>query len=416
MYAKKAQRCRQCSVTRQNAPRKRTPAKRKCANCPDIFQPYREGVEYCNKPACRRALARSHDRTAHGTSEEPVRQRTQHPTGYEPGYELNGDTGTVTSEPTATPPNRITSWDWLLERWHLDVGEFEVIEPVQIRTWLGAIGDGKTQEMYYYRASVRRLRAAKGSVANLSQLRALVKDTKPRKWKQGPLADRTAVLVIADLQLGKGDGDGTTATVARFGSMIERASAICDRLASQGVEELVIPWLGDMVEGTDGHYAQQGFTTDLNLAEQVELATTLHVALNKTLAPMFPRVLNVAIPGNHGENRKDGKSYTDMGDNWDVESLWAGHQVIAERMPHVRFARPTKPHLSLTLEIAGQIHGFTHGHVPGKVSGATPLHKLTRWMEGQAGGMRAMGDASFIWSGHWHHLAMLQHGPRLFIP
>jgi hypothetical protein len=29
--------------------------------------------------------------------------------------------------------------------------------------------------------------------------------------------------------------------------------------------------------------------------------------------------------------------------------------------------------------------------------------------------MRAMGDATFIHSGHYHHLATLQHGPRFFV-
>lgn len=407
--------CQPHAAERKRQRERRTPEPRPCEVCGETFQPYKGDDKRCGNPECKYAGKSAINRKAAGYEANPARQRISHPTGYEPGYELNGDTGTVTSEPITTPPSRITSWDWLLERWHLDVEEYEVIEPVNIRTWLGAIGNQQTQEFYYYKASVRKRVTPKGSAANLAHLRDLVKATKPRRWKQGDLSDRTAILTIADLQLGKGDGDGTAGTVARFGSMLERASAICDRLATRGVEELVIPWLGDLVENVDGHYHQQGFTADLNMSEQTELATTLYVALNKTLAPMFPRVLNIAIPGNHGEVRKDGKSFTDMGDNWDTTAPWNGHQVIAERLPHVRFIRPEKPDLSLTVSIRGQIHGFTHGHVPGKVSGPTPLHRLTKWLEGQAAGMRAIGDAAFIHSGHYHHFATLQYGPRYFI-
>jgi hypothetical protein len=210
---------------------------------------------------------------------------------------------------------------------------------------------------------------------------------------------------MADLQLGKADGDGTDGTIARFFSMLETAAATCDRLASRGVEELVIPWLGDLVENVDGHYAMQGFTTDRNLNEQVETAALLYLALNKTLAPMFPRVLNVVVPGNHGEVRKDGKAHTDFGDNHDVTAPYLGHQAITDTLPHVRFLRPSKPDLTATVEIRGRIHGFMHGH-QGKVSGPTAHARIIEWHRRQAAGQRAMGDAEFVWSAHYHHASI----------
>ena len=375
-----------------------------CPFCKEEFAPFHQGDITCDKAECKSSKKQADTRKASGISPEPVLQRMQHPTGYEPGYELNGDTGTVTSEPTATPPDRITSYDWLLERWHLDPLEFEVIEPVNIRTWLGAIGNQETREFYYYKSDIRR-RTSTRAPANLEQLRSLIKATKPRRWKQGDLSDRTAILTMADLQLGKADGDGTDGTIARFFSMLETTAATCDRLASRGVEELVIPWLGDLVENVDGHYAMQGFTTDRNLNEQVETAALLYLALNKTLAPMFPRVLNVVVPGNHGEVRKDGKAHTDFGDNHDVTAPYLGHQAITDTLPHVRFLRPSKPDLTATVEIRGRIHGFMHGH-QGKVSGPTAHARIIEWHRRQAAGQRAMGDAEFVWSAHYHHASI----------
>lgn len=624
-----------------------------CRYCKGLFSPYHRGDEVCDNPVCRKRKRRDDLRDQQGIGVEPVRSRQSHPTGYEPGYELNGDTGTVTSEPTTRPPDRITSWDWLLERWHLDTEEYEVIEPVNIRTWLGGVGNGETQEFYYYKASVRKRREISTNPDRMKSLRATVQNLKPRRWKQGDLSDRTAVLVMADLQLGKADGDGTDGTVARFFSMLETAAATCDRLASRGVDELLIPWLGDIVENVDGHYcvsvdtpiltddlrwvpagelkvgdglyalneeqsgptgrrfekaqvthhvvepaetvrvalangeslictpehpllahrfygsgftkaewiaardlttehrvakmfevwepgttfdhgwlsgiydgeghlsagvdrgapnilgvaqkegpvldrmarllgefgfkftaaparengvvsirirggyheilralgtlrpnrligkigepwarvkewvpvasvtpagenliarmstssrtyfsagyashnSMQGFTADRNLNEQVETAALLYVALNKTLAPMFPRVLNVVVPGNHGEVRKDGKAHTDFGDNHDVTAPYLGHQAVIERLPHVRFVRPEKPLLSTTVEVRGRIHGFLHGH-QGKVSGPTAHQRIVEWHRRQAAGQRAMGDAEFVWSAHYHHLSI----------
>ena len=359
----------------------------------------------CARQECRARFKRETVARGAGIDTSVVRQRVAHPTGYEPGYELNGDTGTITSEPTTQPPDRITSWDWLLERWHLDTAEYEIVEPVNIRTWLGAIGDGVTQEFYYYKASVRRRIASQAAPANLAHLRDAVKSARPRRWKQGDLSGRTAVLVMADLQLGKADGDGTDGTVARFLSMLETAAATCDRLASRGVDELLIVWLGDLVENVDGHYAMQGFTTDRNLNEQVETAALLYIAINKTLAPMFSKVLNVVVPGNHGEVRKDGKAHTDFGDNHDVTAPYLGHQAVIERLPHVRFLRPAKPLLSVTVAVRGRIHGFMHGH-QGKVSGPTAHQRIIEWHRRQAAGLRAMGDAEYVWSAHYHHFSI----------
>lgn len=387
-----------------------------CRVCGEGFRPYRSGQTLCRKAACRRTDTVERNRTRSGL-DPAIRERIQHPTGYEPGAELSGDRGWVSSLPSTRPPERVTSWDWLLLQWHLEPAEYEVLEPVQIRTWLGAVGGGETQEFYYYKANVRR-RAFADFGATLPELRARLRELRAPKPRPAGAAS-TFMLTIGDTQFGKADGDGTPGTVARVASMLERLPERVALLRDRGyqLDEVCVAWLGDLVENVDGHYAQQGFTTDLNLTQQVELATDTYLEANAQLARLFPRVLNVGVPGNHGEVRKDGKSYTNLADNFDTSSLRQGQKAIAldaGLRDRVRLVVPEGDELTVTLRIRDRVHTFLHGH-QGRVSGPTAAGKIARWLEGQAGGMRAPGEADYAWSGHYHHFSVIEAGPRVIV-
>ena len=345
------------------------------------------------------------------------RPRGNHPTGFDPGYSLSGDgSGTVTSAPTAAPVDT-DDWDWILVEQGLDPERYTVVPPVQVRAWDAAIGDGEVQRMHYYKANVV-LRASQQSSARLDDLLAFVADErKPRK--RPPAGAETFVVIVADLQLGKADGDGTAGTVARFYHMIDEVITRAEVLRAQGItlDECVLGWLGDIVENVDGFYAQQTFTVDLSLTEQVELGITLHVALNIALAPYFRRIVNVSVPGNHGEVRKDGKSHTNFADNFDTMLARQAHARLVANdgaFGHIELVQPHGEELTVTLDIKGHVNLFMHGH-QGRQGGPVAIGKIVNWLAKQALAQRAPGEAEYVWSGHYHHLSVHSPGPRLLI-
>jgi len=125
---------------------------------------------------------------------------------------------------------------------------------------------------------------------------------------------------------------------------------------------------------------------------------------------VVPSITVAAIGGNHGENRKNGKAFTTLGDNDDValvESVAEIFQANPDAYGHIKFAIPTDE-LSLTLEVHGQIIGITHGHLAR--SGQGVEGKLRRWIADQTLGRQKIGDCDILVTGHYHSFKLADWG------
>jgi hypothetical protein len=338
------------------------------------------------------------------------RKQSEHPKGWEPGVVWDGVKGTVTTAPVPAPPD---NWDDLLKVWDLDPAVYEVVEPVQFRAWDAAIGEGNVQRMYYYRATIRS--RVRRNAVDMAELIREVKRHKPRK-APAPTGDSAFAVPFSDLQLGKPDGDGTEGTVQRFLDGIDDVQRRYRELRRCGrkLGTLVVPNLGDIRENCDGHYPMQAYGVELNNRYQSKLARRLFITAIKHWAPDFDLVLHPVVGGNHGENRKDGKAFTDFADNEDVAISEEVGEILAENPDtygHVKFIIPDDA-LTLTLDIAGTIVGFAHGHQAGKTSAAAPHMRVINWWRNQAHGQQPIGDASLLISGHFHYLALTRDGRK----
>jgi hypothetical protein len=65
----------------------------------------------------------------------------------------------------------------------------------------------------------------------------------------------------------------------------------------------------------------------------------------------------------------------------------------------------------VTLDIAGTIVGFAHGH-QGRGKGAAPHLKVIDWWRNQAHGQQPIGDATLLVTGHFHYLALTRDGAK----
>ena len=340
--------------------------------------------------------------------EDARASKPHHPSGWEPGIAWDGRAGTITSRPLAEPT---PDWDALLRVWGFDPAVVEVVEPVQVRTWDAAIGDGVVRTMWYYRAGLRKRRTG---AATIEELLPLVRRTRAKRADQVAPDGATFAVLLSDWQLGK---KGTPATVERIVRSIDAKAARLKALRrTRPISTVALPCLGDLGEACDGFYPMQPFEVELDGREQARLGRRLVLYAVDTFRPLAERVIVPAVPGNHGEKRKDGKAFTTFADNVDLEIPEGVAEACAMNPAaygHVSFVIPRDGRLTLTLEMSGTIVGLAHGHQFKK--GTTPQQRAAAWWSGQAFGKRAVGDATLLFSGHSHHASLVETGPRVHI-
>jgi len=147
----------------------------------------------------------------------------------------------------------------------------------------------------------------------------------------------------------------------------------------------------------------QTFSVVLDRRDQVKLVRRLLTEILVSVSKLSLPVHVAVVPGNHGENRQDGKAFTTLGDNDDVavvEQIAEAFQ-MSDNLSHVTFSFPPKDQLSLTVEVQGFIVGLTHGHVA-RATG-TPAAKILNWFKNMSVAREPIGDADLLFTGHYHH-------------
>lgn len=339
--------------------------------------------------------------------DEPPATRQAAEGRWAEGFEWDGDKGSITLAPRETPPG---CWDDIIRGWGLDPAEVEVIEPINARVWDANVGDGQIKKLYYYRANLRRRSDA------MRWVRAMIDRVQRHEPVDIPesTGDEAFIVGIADLQLGKNDGDGSEGTVDRVLRDIDLAAARFRRLAEvRPLGHIHVGWLGDHIEGFVSQGGANAWRTGLPLSDQIELAAEIMLHAVKTFAPLAGRVTMVAVPGNHGETvRMAGKGITRYDDSFDTLALKQVARIVRENPEaygHVRFYTPKRDELTYTLDVCGTRIGHMHGHqITGKA-------RHFDWWKGQALGDNAIGGADIIMAGHLHALLVEQSSRRTFM-
>ena len=329
------------------------------------------------------------------------------PSGWEPGIVWNPSKGghIVTDALAAEPDPKL--WAELIKDWGIDPATTEVVDgSIEVIGWDGQIGaklGGGTVRLKRYKAKLRpRGRAL--DRADVDELCAIVMRRKPIKAAEVAGTDRALVVPFSDLQMGKGEGGGSAAAVDRIVSAIDAIPRRLREFRKLGrpIDSVYLVGMGDLVEQCAGHYAMQAFTVDLDRREQMRVVRRLMLYAVDVVAPLVERVVLTGVPGNHGESRNDnGKAFTSWTDNDDLAVLEQVGEVLAsnpERYPNVTTVLPTA--LDLTLDVAGTIVSFVHGH-QWTAKGAVGIEA---WLAGQAVGRTKVADCDILVTGHRHHL------------
>lgn len=353
--------------------------------------------------------------------------KENHPKGWEPGTVWDGSKGVVT---VRTASDQSPEFRDILVEWGFDPETHRIEGAINHRRWQGNLGrDPETGEpcvqwFHYWKANIvlvdpqEDIRGAE--TRELLELALAGPIPKPKKAPKGPAEGEWFFFVVTDTQAGKPDGDGTEGMVGRFKAAVEKAKTQIQVLRASGrhIPNLCIPTLGDLVESCDGHYAQQTFRVELNHRDQRRLVRALLLYALRELAPLFDRVSVVAVAGNHGERRKDGQSFTDFADNEDValveDLAWAVQELAPKAFRHVQFHIP-EDELDITLDFSGTLVTFAHGHQFRARKVQECEAKAESWWARMAHTRQPAGESTLLLSGHFHHLRVVDFGPKVWI-
>lgn len=313
-----------------------------------------------------------------------------------PSLEFDGLEGEAVTPGYAAEPE---NFDEFLRDAGMDPKDIEVIPPVRTSRWQRWDGEWLTS----YRFTFRK----KSADINLPLIMAEAKKKlgKPKLVKP---EERALVVLWSDLQVGKVDYRGDSETLlARVALMQYRLTEMVKR---EKPEQIIFADLGDTVENFyNAASAQQHYSNDLSIMEQVDLATTFAWETIRQLAELVPTVTYASVGSNHCQFRATGgKAIGKPTDDWGV---FIGRQLarLAKETgaKHIRFLEPQPWEESLAIDVFDDgfhILGVVHGH-----QAARPDAMATWWRQ-QAFGRQPVADASLLIHGHWHHLRVTELG------
>jgi hypothetical protein len=346
--------------------------------------------------------------------EEASRTRESRPTGWEPRLVVEGDRADLVSRPVAGS-EPAPGWEDELRERGGDPSRWMPSGPVRYSSWDAQVKGGRVVMMQAYRWNLVPVEQARDEDVD-----ALIREVSRRKRRPPETtgSGRSMIVAVADWQAGKGEGGGHEGLIERIESL---RVALPERLrqlrrAGRPVDRLYLVSMGDLVEGCgNGHYAMQDFSVTLDRRQQVKLVRRLLYRLIADWAPLFPEVVVGCVPGNHGENRRDGRAFTRFEDNDDLAVVEQVGEIVAtsDAYSHVRFVIPDGD-MTLTLEVAdGVVASFAHGHQARK--GASPQARIASWWKDKAVARHPVGDADLLITGHYHHLTLVEDGPRTWV-
>jgi hypothetical protein len=281
-----------------------------------------------------------------------------------PGVDLGQDDGEVRTVPRVVGDGVDEPQDAdLMRELNVDPEQWEIIARRESR-WQG----GQNGEyLRAYRISVRPRSRRHGdlSVESMNAILGAYATPSFRVTPEvAPGRNDVFVVPVGDLQVGKIDGGGTPELIERFADLTDKVRS---RLAQAGgCKRLVLPWLGDCIEGIVSQGGRLATRLDVSVTEQVRIYRRLLLHQIATLAPYAEHVVVVVVPGNHDETTR--QFATDPIDSWAIEGASAVQDalVMSDRYRHVSFVYPEAENLVASLNIGTDdnpfILAFAHGH------------------------------------------------------
>lgn len=327
------------------------------------------------------------------------------PREWRAGLEFDGEAGEATSPPV--PADQPFDHTKTLEEAGLDPELFEVSN-VRFSIWDAQTKEGQ-EKFKSWKFNFREKKAEDADLlADIDELVDAVLAWRPGATVSEPASKGgPSVFAVGDLQLGKGDGDGSEGIIARYMSALESG---IERWASSDAEsnDVLIAFLGDCIEGVVSQGGRNAGNNDLTLTEQLRVLRHLMTQTVARFADAGARVTVASVPGNHDETHRipvNSKPH----DSFAVDSLRAVHEAykLAGR-EDVTFLYPGESELTIATTVGGVTFLLAHGHQWGN-------NKHYAWWKGQSFSQQTGHDAQWLLAGHRHHLFIDTESDRFFL-
>lgn len=298
----------------------------------------------------------------------------------------------------------------------LDPADYVIVaDTVKFSSWQQSArsseGDRDVVTLYAYSARFRRLSAFdRASQKRVDQLaaqvakRRLKPPVQPRESSAlgMPVAHTT---LWADWQLGKDEGGGVEATVARV--LEDLSESVAQVRANDNITDVLLCFMGDPVENVSDSYPSQQFIVQMNLTNQILLALDLMERVISEHLELGVNVHVLSVLCNHGQlTRKNTKTnVTDDSDN--VQNLLM--HVLRDKVfaddARITWHLPFEDDgMITTATVAGVNVAAAHGH---KISG-----REDAWLLKQTANLTAKrGFTPRVWlTAHRHSFNVLDLG------
>ena len=322
---------------------------------------------------------------------KPVRHTSPNaPKGYEPGVKYEaGEPAEVTLNLTEIPEDE-KAWREQIKRvTSLDLPDHRKVELTQVRYW----GDPALPYIYC-RFAITDRTAADDDAPDFASLVTLARKSR-RKPPKNNGTGRSVVVGYADPQTGKvASRGGTPELLERVQASLGLLEDYCDEMKADSAYLLDA---GDAIEGFE-NVSAQGFTNDLSLPRQVEVASDILYEFTELLARKHSSVVVAGVGSNHCRWRAGKGPLGLPGDDWGIHM----HRQLAKALArnktydHVSVTWPGDHEETLSLDISGTIVGLAHGHQANKPEGI-PL-----WWAKQTHGGQPIAHAEILVTGHFH--------------
>lgn len=327
------------------------------------------------------------------------------PKDYKPGLEFDGEKGTATSKPQ--PASAKFDHTETLEAAGLDPELFEVSN-FRFSTWDAQTPEGQEQFKSYKFNFSMKANATEPDAADIGELVDVIKAWSPGggldepSGKHGP-----SVFAVGDLQLGKGDGDGSEGIIRRYMSALDEGVRRWSESDADS-EQVLIAFLGDCIEGVVSQGGKNIGNNDLTLTEQLRVLRHLMTQTIARFGDAGAVVTVASVPGNHDEPHR-APVQSKPHDSFAVDSLRAVEEAFSlAGRTDVAFLYPKESELTIAVTVEGVGFLLAHGHQWG-------TGKHYAWWKGQSFSAQTGHDAQWLLAGHRHHLFMDTESDRFFL-
>ena len=318
------------------------------------------------------------------------------PKDWRPALEFDGEQGHAVTG--GLPSEQVPDFEEFLKLQGFDPELYEVIGNPRTSRWQRYDGDWLTSYRFNF-----RLKVSKDLDLPLAWKTVKGGKAKPKVKVE---SSKALVVMLSDFQIGKVDHRGGTEELLK--RVFASYDLLTEKVKKGKYEKVVICEMGDLIEGFYNKAdAQQIYSNDLSLMNQVDLAISLVWELVKRLRD-YSNISYATVASNHCQFRLNKQQVGKPGqDDWGITVAKQLARLAKETDTPLEILIPHPEDESLAYDVFGDnfhVLGLWHGHQVARPEG------IPEYWGKQAFSNQPIKAATIGLTGHFHSLRIQELG------